>query len=273
MAVQGKGSGERFSQILIVLITAVVGPIAVWYTTNPNSPINDSRTTPPALSATFTANPMGIEVAQATVVSPVEGTDSFILPATETTVTASPTSRVQATSTPTSTITVTTTPTLSASATLAVPTKPSGLLPAGSPVVVDDLSLLVANSDVSLDNDLLRLQVHLTNQSASQQWVTYSPNSISIRDNTGKNYAFAYGDGKTACKKPSVSMDKTIMIEPGKELVLQPLSAKEVDAWCLRDKDSVLPFFAGPLTSGAHTLTITFNGLGPFKGFSIEINL
>lgn len=63
------------------------------------------------------------------------------------------------------------------------------------------------------------------------------------------------------------------MIEPGNELVLQPLSAKEAGAWCLRDEDSVLPFFAGPLTSGAQTLTITFNGLGPFKGFSIEINL
>lgn len=273
MAVQGKGSGERFSQILIVLITAVVGPIAVWYTTSPNSPINDSRTTPLALSATFTANPIGTEVAQASVVSPVEGTATVMLTQTETTVTASPSLTVPATSTPTSTNTVTTTPTLSAFATLAVPTKPSGLLPAGLPVVVDDLSLLVAPSDVSLDNNLLRLQVHLTNQSASQQWVTYAPNSISIRDNTGKNYAFAYGDGKAACKKPSVSMKKTIMIEPGNELVLQPLSAKEAGAWCLRDQDSVLPFFAGPLTSGAHTLIITFNGLGPFEGFSIEINL
>lgn len=216
MAVQGKGSGERFSQILIVLITAVVGPIAVWYTTNSNSPINAPRATPPALSATFTANPVGTEVAQATVVSPLEATATVMLTQTETAmaagpslaVTASPTSTVPATSTPTSTITVTTTPTLSASATLAVPPKPSGLLPAGSPVVVDDFSLLVAPSDVSLDNNLLRLQVHLTNQSASQQWVTYSPNSISIRDNTGKNYAFAYGDGKAACKKPSVSMKK-----------------------------------------------------------------
>jgi hypothetical protein len=235
MADQGKGSGERLIQVAIVLITAIVGPIAVWFTTNTNSPLNASRANPPGLTTTLSAN------LSATVVPP------------------------NGTATPIANFTA-----IARTAVLAIP---SGNLPAGVPVVVNDLALLISKDDVSLDGSLLRLQIHLTNQATTWQEVTFTANSISIRDNTGKTYAIANGEGKDTCKKSDFSIKKTIRIEPGKEVVLQPLNDKGVSAWCGKGQEFVLPFFTGPLAPGSQTLTITLDDLGPFKGFSIGVIL
>lgn len=145
---------------------------------------------------------------------------------------------------------------------------PSGVIPAGTKIIVDDLMLVVEDkykldtATISKGNIIFYLAVQ--NISDRQKLFSYTNDSIRIKDNLGNTYQPDLGWDDEAKIMYTVKQDS---IEPGEAFSIfsfDVTSALAVER---------IPWYKGPIASGASQLIIEFDGFGPFSGFSCAIDL
>ena len=250
MADQGKGGDNRFFQLLIVLITTVVGPLLVFFVTN------GVKNAPPA------SQPTVVQAAQTTQPQQVEPTSPV----------SQPTSTLAVeTAVPTPTLPTETVPVPAASPTAALVQDPRGVVPAGIPVVVDNFALWLEPDDVRVEGSYLHLNIHLRNLDSSPRSLTFAPAAITVKDSTGKVYSPYSGEKKDQCKHGDLDTARKIQLASQQELLIKSAEVKSAAAWCAKDKNDTIPLYIGPIQPGIKSLLVQFNKLGPFEGFSIEL--
>jgi hypothetical protein len=149
---------------------------------------------------------------------------------------------------------------------------PSGSIPAGVPALVDGLALTVSAQDVSADGKSIQVRVHVKNTGADRRTLVFTPGAVTMQDDSGHRYEAAFGDKKSGCKKTDLGASRNVTIDPQGEVTLSSTDSANPGAWCA-DTSTSLPLFTGPIVQRAKKLHVQINGVGPFKGFQVEIGL
>ncbi len=239
-----KSSGDnKIHQIVMAVITTIAAPVIVFFITNN---IKNSTTNPPVPTPIFQVVTATIPAAS-TAVSPAEATPTALQPTA--------TGKVPTQPTP---------PGISS---------PSGTIPAGVPALADGLVLTVSKQDVTNDGHYTHVKVHVRNPGADQRTLVFAPGAISLKDDNGHVYEPVYGDKKSGCKKQDLITPRSLTINPQSEVVLTSVSADSAGGWCADKAGSAIPLFGGALARGAKKLEVRIEGVGPFKGFQVEIGL
>ena len=231
-----KPSGDnKTHQIVMALITTIAAPVIVFMVTNNlrNNP-GVATTVPPAQTATLPAQPVA---------------------------TSLPTQTIQPAST-----------SLPVQPTLPGITNPSGMIPAGIPALVDGLALTINPQDVTVEGHSIRVNLHIKNTGADRRTLVFTPGALSLQSDDGHRYEAAYGDKKSGCKKGDLGASRSVTIDPQGEVTLSSVDAGSPGGWCA-DGSTRLPLFNGPIQRGAKKLLVQINGIGPFKGFQVEVGL
>lgn len=149
---------------------------------------------------------------------------------------------------------------------------PSGSIPAGIPALADGLVMIVSREDVSSDGRFIHVSIHIKNTSADRRTLVFTPGSVSLQDDARHHYEPSFGDKKSGCKKTDLGASRNLNIDTQGEITLSSVAAGNPGAWCA-DSSNSLPLFTGPIKPGTKQMQVQINGVGPFKGFQIEIGL
>ena len=151
---------------------------------------------------------------------------------------------------------------------------PSGRIDAGQPIIVDGYQLYVDSNSYQLvqsGGTFLTIKLAVKNLGDNQKVFRYAPNSITIKDDTGKIYEHIVQRG---CEGTSGYVDtKSLSIQAGSSVTIQPASLSSSFWWCLEGMNEYIPYYDGNISAGAKYLIYEFNGFGPFSGFEIWIEL
>lgn len=265
------GGDNKIHQIIMAVITTIAAPVIVFMVTNNFK--NNPSPTPVAtvlvqvVTATSPANTLVDAVSAAvkpaaTATAPNSGTPNNGATPNFGAATLAPTP-----------IQPTLTHTPASQPTQAAITSPSGTIKAGTPVPVDGLVLTVGAQDVKADGKTIRVSVRVKNTSSEKRTLSFTPASIGLKDDTRHTYEIFYGDKKTACKKDALSRAHTLELEPQQEVILTSVSTTNTAGWCVEKPASAIPLFTGPVGKNAKKLEVLINGVGPFKGFQVEVEL
>jgi hypothetical protein len=63
-----------------------------------------------------------------------------------------------------------------------------------------------------------------------------------------------------------------VTLDPQGEVTVSSVDAGSPGNWCADGSNNLL-LFTGPIRHGAAKLHVQINGIGPFKGFQVEITL
>ena len=289
-----EGGDNKIFQIVMVVITSIVAPLVIFFTTNTYKNTSQPTTLPPAVAqggetalvqqANPSATPSVLQQSDATTSTVVAGVSSTnTLTATPTSGAKNPTVTLTATplpNTPTSTATQTSTVTATQTSAAATATGSpasltsgsSALVAVGTPVVVDNFELTLGVQDIRLEGGAIRVTLHVKNLSETARQFTFTPAGVTVND--GKRiYAPYFGTKKSACQKADLTKERTITIEPQKEVVILSTTEKEGTAWCASGKDMTLPYFIGPVSKTASHLAVSIKNFGPFTGFAFNVTL
>ncbi len=236
-------SDNKIHQIVMVVITTIAAPVIVFFITNN---IKNSATNPPTPTPVIQVVTATFQLGS-TAVSPVEVTATAIQP----TATGKPAEQ----------------PTMPGIS------NPGGTIPAGVSALADGLVLTVSKQDVTNDGRYTHVKVHVRNPGADPRTLVFTPGAVAIKDDTGHVYDPVYGDKKSGCKKQDLSTSRSLTIDPQSEVVLTSVSTDSAGGWCADQAGSAIPLFGGSLARGAKKLEVQIEGVGPFKGFQVEIQL
>lgn len=279
---RGTGGGEtKVNPIIMAVITTIIAPVVVFFVTNnlkaspepvPTPIIQVVTATAPAAHATQPADPPTITASTAVSQLASTPTPTYVSTSTSTATTAPTQTPVPtATATPTDQPTAAETPIAQPAGN--TPAAAGGTILAGTPVLVDGLELTINKQDIKLDGKTIGLSLRIKNTTQEKRTLTFTPGSITLKDNTNHNYAPLYGDKKEGCKKEELNAPHKVEIEAKGEITLVSVNPDKLGEWCADKPGSAVPRYTGPLGKGAKTLLVQIKGLGPFNGFQIEINL
>ena len=252
-------NNNRIFQVIMAVITTIAAPVIVFLVTN-NIKNSTSPTPIPTLivQVVTATGPAGLAtqltdaatVVSATSVEQATGPDAYPYPYP---------------------LPITEEP--AAKTTIQGITNPSGRVPAGTPVLVDGLLLTVSAEDIKAEGKTIHVSVQVKNIGDKARTLVFTPASISIKDDSGRAFEPLYGDKKSGCKKDDLNIAHTLAIEPQVQVTLASVSADKAEGWCAETPGSALPLFSGPVGKNTKKLEVQINGVGPFKGFQVEIGL
>jgi hypothetical protein len=140
---------------------------------------------------------------------------------------------------------------------------PSGIIPAGEIIIVDDFSLVVKPSfkiDEGWEGEtLIYIEIVVSNISNRSRLFSYDrPQSLSMKDNLGNSFR-PFDNSSDFYQSFQFSFDSgaTVTFE---------------SAYNAHGKLQI-PVFEGEIASGASQLIVSFDGFGSFTGFEISIDL
>jgi hypothetical protein len=135
---------------------------------------------------------------------------------------------------------------------------PAGPIQAGTPVTAEGFSLVVKDG-FDTYGDKIGVTVVVQNTGDRVRLFRYQYAAIVLQDDVGNAYRSA-AEGKS-------SFYETIQFEvkPGEAVVLEPASSY--------NNKTYIPRFVGPISPQANKLIVSINGLGPFAGLEVEIDL
>lgn len=264
MAGEAKAPDNRLFQLVMVIITSIVAPLTIYFVTN-------SDKSAPAEPAP----------AQSTVVLPAAAEASTPTPlVVVVTATSQPTETTTATATGTVTFTPEpTVPTATATFTALPPTptevglrNPRGSVPAGTVVLADTFSLVIDKEDIQVEGDYLRLTIRVQNTGKEAKALSYSLKAVTVKDNTGRTYAPFYGEKGRDCKKQELDKKRSVKVEPQAVFTFQSPERENANWFCSGDHAGALPLYVGPIHKDARQVFVQINGLGPFTGFTVQID-
>lgn len=241
MSNANKGGENRFFQLMIVIITAVVGPLTVYFVTNGSSKNNQASM----------------------VINPTAAVTVLAATSAET-----PTPLAQKTLNISTAVAPTESP-----STANVIQNPKGTVPAGTQALMDNMALWIEPGSVQIDHQYIGLKIHIRNLGSADRTITYLPAALVMRDEQGKTYAAYTGDKKNQCKKSDIDVKRTLQIGAQQEIVLQSPDAAHATLWCSGSSNTNIPLFSGPIGKDTHVLRVEIKSMGPFQGFTIEIQL
>lgn len=267
MAGEAKASDNRLFQLVMVIITSIVAPLTIYFVTNSDK----SAPTEPA-------------PAQATVVMPAAAEANTPTPLVVVVVTATSQPTMEMTATATATGTLTATPTATATTTPTVTTvpptpteaglrNPRGNVPAGTVVLADTFALVIDKEDIQVEGDYLRLTIRVQNTGNEAKALNYSLKAVTVKDNTGRTYAPFNGEKGKDCRKQEIDKKRSVKIEPQAVFTFQSPARENANWFCSGDHAGSLPLYIGPIHKDAKQLLVQINGLGPFTGFTVQIDL
>ena len=145
---------------------------------------------------------------------------------------------------------------------------PSGVIPAGKTIIVNDMALVVEDSysvKVSPFADLVGnatpyIHIELIVQNLSGRTRLFSwirPESLILKDDLGNVY-------NPVDTGPSFYRTLQVSLDSGDT---QHFSSSSGAGF------SAIPIYEGPIAPGASQIIIEFNGFGPFSGFEVSIDL
>jgi len=137
---------------------------------------------------------------------------------------------------------------------------PTGPVAAGIPILADDLSLLVQDG-FDTYGDKVGITLVVKNTGGRTRLLRFQCSAIGLMDNRGNVYR-SQGDGKE-----ELYATRQIELAPGEVVVLEPANTW---GWA---SVSYIPRFVGPISPEATKLTVLVDGLGPFAGIEVEIDL
>ena len=268
MSGETKATDNRLFQLLTVIITSIIAPLTIYFVTNADK----SAPTEPA-------------PAQATVVLSAN-TESHTPTPLVVVVTATPEPSIATTATLTATATlepptptftvVPPTPTFTSlppTATEAGLRDPRGNVAAGTVVVADTFSLVIDKEDIQVEGDYLRLTIRVQNTGKEAKALNYTLKAVTVKDNTGRTYAPYNGEKGKDCKKQEIDKKRSVKIEPQAEFTFQSPVRENANWFCSGDHLGALPLYIGPIRKEAKQLFVQINGIGPFTGFTVQIDL
>lgn len=264
MAGEAKAPDNRMFQLVMAIITSIVAPLTIYFVTN------TSKNAPP--------EPTPI---QATVVLSASTVAESTIPVIVVTATPQPTANANVTVTGTITATSTTTATAAATPTFTIvpptPTEaglrnPRGNVPAGTVLLADTFSLVIAKEHIQVEGDYLRLTIRLQNTGREAKALNYTLKAITVKDNTGRTYAPFYGEKGKDCKKQELDKKRSVKVEPQAVFTFQSPERENANWFCSGDHAGALPLYIGPINEDAKQVFVQINGLGPFTGFTVQID-
>lgn len=269
MAGEAKAPDNRIFQLVMAIITSIVAPLTIYFVTN------SSKNAPP--------EPTPI---QATVVLPAATEIGPTPQVVVVTATSQPTDALTATAaasvTATGTLTLTPTPTTpvpTATFTALPPTptkaglrNPRGNVPAGSVVLADTFSLVITKEDIQEEGDYLRLTIRVQNTGKEATALNYTLKAVTVKDNTGRTYAPFNGEKGRDCKKQELDKKRSVKVEPQAVFTFQSPERENADWFCSGDHAGALPLYIGSIHKDAKQVFVQINGLGPFSGFTVQID-
>jgi len=134
------------------------------------------------------------------------------------------------------------------------PTQP---VQAGTPVLVDDFSLTVADSLHTDYANTIGVTLVLQNIGNRQRLFWYRRLAISIKDDLGNEYSSGY-DTLVGNYESKLYDTQQVEIESSETLIF-----KSKSIWT---RPNYLQYFVGSVSPQAKKLMIEFNGFGPFEG-------
>lgn len=137
---------------------------------------------------------------------------------------------------------------------------PVGPVPAGTPILADDFSLVVQDS-FDTYGEKVGITLVVQNTGGRTRLLRFQCSAIRLKDNLGNVYK-SQGEGSE-----NLYATRQIEIAPGEAILLEPANSW---AWA---SVTYIPRFVGPVSAQADWLVVLIDGLGPFTGLEIEIAL
>lgn len=136
-----------------------------------------------------------------------------------------------------------------------------GPLPAGVPLVMEDFSLVV-HDDFSVDHvNNIHYSLVIQNVGTRTRLLSFKCSAFGMRDDLGNEYK-AYG-----ADREELYQERQFDLKPDEVLKLRSSNRWH---WALR---SEIPSFVGPISPQASQIILQLDGLGPFSGVEIAIDL
>ena len=136
-----------------------------------------------------------------------------------------------------------------------------GPFPAGVPLLIDDFSLVV-NNEFSMDHmNWIHYSLIIKNVGTRTRLLSFQCSAFSMRDNVGNVY------GAVGADREEFYESRQFDLEPGEALKLTAAASWN---WAHRAQ---IPPFAGPIAPQATSLILQLNGVGPFSGLDVTIDL
>lgn len=270
MSGEAKSPDNRLFQLVTVIITTIVAPLTIYFVTNADK---NAPPEPTPIQATVVL-PARVDTEPTVQMVVVTATTE---PALESTSTGTATSAAAATATvtaePTATL-VPPTPTF----TIVPPTpteaglrNPRGNLPAGTVVLADTFSLVIDKEDIQVEGDYLRLTIRVQNTGKEAKALNYTLKAVTVKDDTGRTYAPFNGEKGKDCKKQEIDKKRSVKIEPQAVFTFQSPEREDANWFCSGNHPGSLPLYIGPIHKDAKQVLVQINGLGPFSGFTVQI--
>jgi hypothetical protein len=268
MAGETKGDNKLF-QIIMVVITSIVAPVSVYFITHAFIPTaKTTATLPPTAALTSPVSGVSITAAPDATLWTATAQPTRTTAATPDQIQATPTAQPTGTSAPTTTITEN-----PATATLESPPEPRGLLPANEAVIVDGLEVEVLSKEVQVKDGVASIRIHLRNLSGQTVMFAYAVQSIAVQDAGGRAMEVLSGKGREACEKKDLSAAKKIELDPGQEIILKSVEAKDEAGWCSSEDNLRIPMYRAASKEAPEAVVVKFDGFGPFRDFGFDIKL
>lgn len=154
---------------------------------------------------------------------------------------------------------------------------PSGIIPAGMPVIIDDFVLVVDKSGMTIDGEFVGFEIQLKVIGEESRLFRYNAAALQLRDDLGNYYDFYYNISfSNKCKESDIYNPKQIQLEPNSEIVIEPHSSMMYASyfwWCLENHHTDIPGYKAIIPQNAKSLFLEFEGFGPFTDFSYEFKL
>lgn len=146
------------------------------------------------------------------------------------------------------------------------------------PVYVDNMMLSVDSNSFEAKGDFIRVTLRITNVGTSKRLVRFTPGSVVVRDDLGKQYPpilsknMSFGD----CLETDLLRTKQIDVETNDTVELRSDNWYSDGTWCkfnIPNYAVYLPTYAGSISANARYIIFHFNHFGPFDNFGIRIRL
>ncbi len=154
---------------------------------------------------------------------------------------------------------------------------PSGIIPAGMPVIIDDFVLVVDKSGMTIDGEFVGFEIQLKVIGEESRLFRYNAAALQLKDDLDNYYDFYYNISfSNKCKESDIYNPKQIQMEPNSEIIIEPHSSMMYASyfwWCLENHHTDIPGYKAIIPPNAKSLFLEFNGFGPFTDFSYEFKL
>jgi hypothetical protein len=150
---------------------------------------------------------------------------------------------------------------------------PQGILQAGEVGIANGIAISVFASEISLDDGIANLQIHIRNLSGQSQTFAYRVESILVRDTTWRPLEVFYWDKWNACSKKDLTTDRKIVLAANQEVILRSVEFNKNKNWCEKDESLILPLYQVTSSEPPNSIVIQMYGFGPFRGMGFNIDL